>query len=378
MTYIYGREVRADDLSRRQVFVAVMGISFGLRGVFSKVLGAKYTFSFLGFLLDDWTEAIILHMIFTAVIAFAYLYLLNNERDFHETLILSFISPALSIVFYSFDHYKLDKYRDLFLMAIAICFLGGCAKYYKRYIRAKKKQKRLRRLKAAKVSFRVSYNWMKMVVLYSFSVLIVPTIMHGRANSKSMVFSTAKPEVYERSEMDDLLDQHMDVLAGLKSDTYASLTEEERLYKYQILLNCYLSYLDCDEGCRLVAQELPSTTYGYYNDVDKIVAVNEEVLMSEKNCSQMVETIGHESFHVYQHECIRRLDDYDAEDPMLYQIRLWESEAENYTDYDPNIENGRGTYDSYRNQFLESSAFSFGYMWEEHITQYIENYERGR
>lgn len=95
-----------------------------------------------------------------------------------------------------------------------------------------------------------------------------------------------------------------------------------------------------------------SITWGYYTDSTHGVTLNERALTD--SCStwdsyELLETIGHELRHAYQHEAISRPADFMVTKDT---ISKWNDNFNNYI-------NSSTDYQGYRNQIVEQDARSF-------------------
>ncbi|MBQ1598822.1 MAG: hypothetical protein II080_09315 [Lachnospiraceae bacterium] len=102
--------------------------------------------------------------------------------------------------------------------------------------------------------------------------------------------------------------------------------------------------------------DLPYTdstiTWGYYNEGDHTVTLNEKALSDSKyywKSHDMLRTVGHELRHAYQHEAISNPTDYMVSEET---IDKWEDNFENYISFDDD-------HEGYKSQPVEVDARNF-------------------
>lgn len=165
--------------------------------------------------------------------------------------------------------------------------------------------------------------------------LSVSNIYMGNKDFKSPTY-VGKTEVLEASLIDEnyglkqVMEQHSKDLCNLTEDKWKELTEQEQMNVLAAIVEIESVYLGVERK-KVSCENLASLTAGQYCDEDGTIAVNRKYL---NDCGQMLETILHEMFHVYQHKMISILKTADAEyQPGMYygDLMNWKNSHDNYT-----------------------------------------------
>lgn len=90
--------------------------------------------------------------------------------------------------------------------------------------------------------------------------------------------------------------------------------------------------------------------WGYYNDAESLICINEDVLSNPKNYKKIMDTMMHEMRHAYQHEVVRNPKKFKVDEKTVEE---W---SKNIKDYKTVEDDG---YAAYRDQPIEKDAREF-------------------
>jgi cbb3-type cytochrome oxidase subunit 3 len=258
-------------------------------------------------------------------------------------------------IYTSFAYYKYvsDMYNLIGMIAawviifISLLLLGGTV-YALTY-------KKIKNQKKIKVRFaQAEYSSMRNIVGATAVVAMIGLV------GKSYIYgSIAEPEnvaaieVTEIYDIENSFDYNIDMMVGLASETWKTLSVEEKMDILQVLVNIEGRYLGFDKTIRVVADNLDRSILGYYVDEDGLIVINISLLFEEPQ--SIVKTVEHECRHAAQHTLVRiynELDEAQQNSIYMYEASVYKTEFENYVD-------GEESYYQYYAQECESDARSY-------------------
>ena len=375
MMYFKGKEIRADEMGKRNMLLYTVVLLFGLRVVLSLIFGKKYALCVFGIEMKTVIGAIILWIICSICSGLIYTYLLVNERNIIELFKLGFTVGALSVICFFANSigipFKIIK--TLFY----VCIVPVVLHVIRCYGISKKINRKIRWIKLIRRSFRKAY-FIFQVSVFILLALLGEYKLVDRFNdntSETLNYSNKEyVEVYNENDMASILDANRRKLIPLKKEIYCTLSREERLNSLQVLLDCILDELGCEEEYRLTSEVMPAYKLGYYNERLHVVVVSDSILMSFTNSDEVCSTILHEAYHAYQNEMINRFQSQSNDDSFASsEVARWYWEMYNYVEYNPYAEDSTKSYLDYSEQALESSANRFMNQWSGFIADYINN-----
>ena len=376
MMYFRGKEIRSDEMTKGEMILYTVISLFAFRLLMALIFGKEYEHCVFGIEINNLIVAGILWVIISICFGTIYTYVIDNERNIIELIKLVAVIGALSVLCFVADDFGV-LYNILIAICV-ICIVPGCYYLLRRYIFAKRRKKRIRWHRLLRRCFRKSYLVFQIVIVF----LAFASMGYGfKADNSRYEVGTeelcyadkAYVEVLNENDMVSILDANKTQLVPLKQDIYCTLSREERLNTLQVLLNCIMGELGCEEEYRLASEVMPSYKLGYYNERLQAVVVSDSILMSLAG-SEVCSTLLHEAYHAYQNEMVDKLQNqqgsnFTASDEVLQ----WYYEMCNYIDYNPYSGNSYKSYDDYSGQALESSANEYMDQWSGFITDYINS-----
>lgn len=160
------------------------------------------------------------------------------------------------------------------------------------------------------------------------------------------------------------IEQQIDTVKKLKPDMWKELSREEKQDVLGVVRNIELRYLGINHTVELGFSVLEVNTLGSYSENLYQVLVDLHHL-DESPVEEILHTLLHEMYHVYQHEQIKVLEYV----PEEYQNLLMFSNPIEYAEEVANYTDGDDDYFSYKMQTLEVMANSYA---DSGVTQYYE------
>lgn len=158
--------------------------------------------------------------------------------------------------------------------------------------------------------------------------------------------------------------EHMDRLSVLSDSSYGDADVKAKMGALQQICNIECIYLGCSDIPVVISDDREDRKdgvleLGFYNRHTNEIWINPKALYDKKSYAAITITL-HEIRHVYQHECIDKINLEElSEDAnslrMISDIRKWKEEMENYISCETN-----GTYGEYKGQCCEQDAESYG------------------
>ena len=168
------------------------------------------------------------------------------------------------------------------------------------------------------------------------------------------------------------VEQQIDVVKKLQPDVCAELSMEEKQDVLGVVRNIELRYLGINHPVELGFSVLEVNTLGSYNENLYQVLIDLHHL-DKSPIDEVLHTLLHEMYHVYQHEQIKVLEYI----PEEYQELLMFSNPIEYAEEVANYTDGDDDYFSYRMQSLELMANSYADSGVEQYYELIDKYTKG-
>ena len=300
---------------------------------------------------------------------------LLEERDWTDSVFVSFIPSTISLLIYYHNSYIL--FSAGYIMFLSIFSIAALIMVSVKRKSAEKGGKRINEAKLFKVYFGAVYRYMGYVSAFVVIVMCILVKISPVSNGTRTVFSNVKPEYYDYSAPDGdlyaLLDENREALMVLKTGNYEYASEEERLDGLQTLLNIECAYFQIPvPQLRAVDFELDSTA-GDFSSIGYYINISNDCVMSESSLFP-VSTVLHEGRHAYQYETVSyaKRTNMDLSLSVNTEIREW---SENYDTYYEFSSNGSlEEYQIYSSQPIERDAMCYGDYVGVLVCNYINNW----
>lgn len=139
-------------------------------------------------------------------------------------------------------------------------------------------------------------------------------------------------------------------IEGLNPSDWQELAPAERLAALNEL-ESRLAEIEGRPAIELRGQSLGPGSYGYFDPLENIMVVSEDLLRSPSP-QEAIDTVAHEGRHAYQHYAI----DHPGFHPDAHEVAAWRDNFDNY------LTASLYGYEAYRNQPVERDAWAFGEM----------------
>lgn len=150
----------------------------------------------------------------------------------------------------------------------------------------------------------------------------------------------------------DSLTNHIDLISKIRrADTWEPLSVEEKREVLQAICDCERNYWGISYPIDVKLRELPEEIGGYYEDEEKLIAVNREFLEGSK-AEEALNVILHEVYHAWEFRIVSRyLDAPESEKNLriFMYCREYLEEMKNYV-------HGSEDYAAYYGQQMERHA----------------------
>lgn len=150
----------------------------------------------------------------------------------------------------------------------------------------------------------------------------------------------------------DSLINHIDLISKIRrADTWEPLSAEEKREVLQAICDCERNYWGISYPIDVKLREMPGETWGYYEDKEKLIAVNREFLEGSK-AEEALKVILHEVYHAWEFRIVSRyLDAPESEKNLriFMYCREYLEEIQNYV-------HGAEDYAAYYGQQMERHA----------------------
>lgn len=373
MMYVKGREVRHDEEEPLEAFFWLVAISISIRSLVGAFFyRSNYYIPFINKSLSFFQGWILFGLLSIANALF-FVVVLNMERGFLESIKCSIIPTFISaLIFYS-QTYKRIIITIAALLAALIIF--PIIQYVRKSNLARRKGKRLKKMKVFRRYARESYSYavnMALItsIIFAISVIFIPSV-----DGKRAVVSSVKATTYVMYEdsIYSLLEQNKDTLITLQDYRWEEATIDEKVDCLQTLLNCEISYFKLTDGVELEMKEMGDYKAGYYSSEERTAYISPDIVNGDPE--EACETTLHEGRHAYQHDVVNYAidNDYDLSLAVYSDIREWKKNIDDYytKDGEMNVEE----YLRYKTQPLERDANEEGYNVSILVMSYIDSWE---
>ena len=373
MMYVKGREVRHDEEEPLEAFFWLVALSISLRSIVGTFFfRSNYYIPFINKSLSFF-QGWFLFGILSIANAVFFIAILDMERGFLESIKCSVIPTFISaLIFYS-QTYKRIIITIAVLLAALVIF--PIIQYIRKSNLARRKGKRLKKLKVFRRYARESYSYVVKMALISSVVFVISVIFVPSVDGRRAVVSSVKAATYTINEdsLYSLLEQNKDTLIILQDYRWEEATEDERMDCLQTLLNCEISYFGLTKGVDLEMKEMGAYRAGYYSSDERTAYISPDSVNG--NPEEACETTLHEGRHAYQHDAVKyALDnDLDLSLAVYSDIREWKKNIDDYytKDGEMNVEE----FLRYKTQALERDANEEGYNVSLLVMSYIDSWE---
>jgi hypothetical protein len=212
--------------------------------------------------------------------------------------------------------------------------------------------------------------------LYAYlSLFLVLSILSGWLGNRKRYSTNA--EKLQSSSSAELWEENKEELVKLNADRFCSLSHQEKLDAYQVIINMETAYLGCD-SVQLASQCLcDGELAGYYDHEKRLIVIDTEILDadSELDISYCINVLLHEVYHTYENDCVDALEHAKIENTNLlfYQnIEGWKEELEDYQTYE-GVDAGYESYLAYSSQSVEQCADDYADEWTYYYVCNIED-----
>jgi len=211
----------------------------------------------------------------------------------------------------------------------------------------------------------------RLILISIIVIMVVVALIFVFINSSLFSSFSDNSEDFKTNDVsiDDLINELMndndrwayknnaDVFECLDNEIWRGLSNKEKFEVMEKVKNIELHELGVSNEIKFSTEELDDTTLGQYRDDEKVIFIDESHLYND-SAEEVLKIVLHESRHAYQFACI---DVYEKEDKKSKDLSLFDFaessliNSQNYIEYDEDKDN----YDEYKNQFIESDAFSY-------------------
>lgn len=168
------------------------------------------------------------------------------------------------------------------------------------------------------------------------------------------------------------VEQQIDTVKKLQPEIWEELSKDEKQDVLGVVRNIELRYLGINHPVELGFSVLEVNTLGSYSENLYQVLIDLHHL-DKSPADEVLHTLLHEMYHVYQHEQIKVLEYI----PEEYQELLMFSNPNEYAEEVANYTDGDDDYFSYRMQSLELMANSYADTGVEQYYELIDKYTKG-
>ena len=374
MMYVKGREIRSDEESPMEAFIYLVCASVTLRiliGMF--FYRSNYFIPFINMSLSIWSGWILFSLL-AMINAIYYVFILKIERTIINSIKYAIIPPFLSALLF----YAQTYIRQVVIIAILIAAVSifPVIQYFSRLRTAKRKGKKLRKLKCYRKYTRESYKYVADIGIITMVIFLIAFFFVPSFDGKRAVVSSIKAETYDvdSESIYDLLEKSKEDLLVLQEGRWEEAPVDERINGLQALLNCEISYFKLSEGVLLKSKEMGEYQAGYYSAEERTAYISPE-LLEDVDCFDACETTLHEGRHAYQNDVVRiaESNNYDLSEAIYSDIREWKRNFDNYFTKDDGM--NINEYMTYSVQPVERDAEEHGYNLALVITSYINSWE---
>jgi len=187
-------------------------------------------------------------------------------------------------------------------------------------------------------------------------------------------FSKSVTAVYAPTGEEHTIANHLEDLVIFSEQEWNQAALKDRQDALQIVANIEARYLGLPHELNVCLAALPDNINGNYQDQQHLIRINVDFL-EEAQPYDVLTTICHEAYHAYQ----ARLCDVFRETDEDYRNLLIFEESAVFLKELTNYEDGTSDLMKYYNQYVESSARSYGresaYEYLDRIEAYLD--ERG-
>lgn len=167
----------------------------------------------------------------------------------------------------------------------------------------------------------------------------------------------------------NLWDSNQETLRRWQKDTYAGLSDEEKMQLFQQLIDLECTYW----GIELIPLEVEEyeseTVMGYYDDEDYIISIREEAFDMPRE--EVIDALLHETHHAYVHKLVESVDWTDENIEKNKNLRIYK-EIYKYKEGIENYISSEEDYNSYYNNPIEVAAREYAEEWTDNYLNYID------
>ena len=149
---------------------------------------------------------------------------------------------------------------------------------------------------------------------------------------------------------EDTISNHIEEVCKLNSDTWETMSLEERMDLLQTIANIERNFLGVDHELPLGAGEMEEGTLGKYNPVTNQIVLSLDHL-AEDDVFGVLDTVLHECYHAYQHSLV----DLYGQSPERYRDLQLFDEAREYAEEMADYQSGED-FTAYYTQRMERDA----------------------
>ena len=216
-------------------------------------------------------------------------------------------------------------------------------------------------------------------------MIFIPMI--GNANNNEIsyqyeidVYSNVEATNQAKTKDNSFSKYYLNELSPIIDRSWEKISQQAKLDIAQIVINIYTTYYGMSNSISVVLSDIDDEdgliTYGRYIDVLKTIVINKKCIDNMDSQSLLI-TLLHEFYHAYQCEQVELLSLLPEEKQNLDVL----SEARSFRDgLDNYIDGSTENFDSYEDQYVESTARYFGYteadLFIDILSDHLNNHDR--
>lgn len=220
------------------------------------------------------------------------------------------------------------------------------------------------------VTLKMGYKYLASIICFLMVIVVLPLVIRYNYIYRQIKMDVDKDAYKENGS--NYVENNKDKLLMLNKEKYKDLSQEERLEALNYLVQLQMDYLGVDDKITLYCDNISGQGLaGYANYDDKEIVVDSKIMMN--NREQVMHTILHECYHIYQHKCMELLEDVELSDEikslrMFKDIEQWRYETDNYK----TAESDKESIEVYDSQSLEIEADAYSERWLKIYIKYID------
>lgn len=198
-----------------------------------------------------------------------------------------------------------------------------------------------------KYKFIQTLNIVGIVLGIFMTILVLPIAYKNIVKGENIAvnFNYGDMQGYDNCyfENEFSLASNIDSISKIRFEsTWSNLSTQEKLKVLQDILNCELNFWGLEFDVEVVTEELSRNTLGCYCNKEKKITIDKSHL-ENSDPDQVLKTLLHESYHVWEYELVRLYIDSSVEqrkmrifrncEEYFYEMMNYQDGGNNYEEY---------------------------------------------